>query len=250
MASSFSVHHGTGGPAELVDLAAAAGAQSAAITDRDGLYGAVRHIRQCIDSAVNPIVGVELQVDDATTDARSSSITVLAHGRNDGAGWAGLSRLISAAHSPKRGRHVLSGTANRSAAIPAGRLPSFVFSDGRPVATVMLCADSDVDDYVTDMPHRRTDKPDRTARVRARALVSAYASAEVATAFATWQEALESFEYKLDVFAYTAQEAGPYSIDAREAEPLRDHEVSARKYLADLVNGQLVTDRRWRRLTK
>jgi hypothetical protein len=106
------------------------------------------------------------------------------------------------------------------------------------------------DDYVTDMPHRRTDKPDRTARVRARAVVSAYASAEVATAFATWQEALESFEYKLDVFAYTAQEAGPYSIDAREAEPLRDHEVSARKYLADLVNGQLVTDRRWRRLAK
>ncbi|MBF4634670.1 DNA polymerase III subunit alpha [Agreia pratensis] len=144
VASSFSVHHGTRGPAELVGRAAEAGARSAAITDRDGLYGAVRHIRQCIESAVNPIVGVELQLDDATPDARPSSVTVLAHGHNDGAGWAGLSRLISAAHSPKRGRRILSGTANRAAAIPATRLPSFIFSDGHPVATVMLGADSDV----------------------------------------------------------------------------------------------------------
>ena len=153
VSSAFSVHHGTRGPAELVTMAAAHGAASAAITDRDGLYGAVRHIRQCIDSAVSPIVGVELQLDDATPQQGPSSVTVLAHGLNDGAGWAGLSRLISAAHSPKRGRRVVSGTANRAAAVPANRLPAFVFSDGAPVATVMLGASSDVGRALTDQSY-------------------------------------------------------------------------------------------------
>jgi error-prone DNA polymerase len=144
VSSAFSVHHGTRGPGELVAMAAAQGATAAALTDRDGLYGAVRHIRQCIESALSPIVGVEVQLDDTTPDHGPSSVTVLSHGSNDGAGWAGLSRLISAAHSPKRGRRVASGTANRAAAIPMNRLPSFVFSDGAPVATVLLGADSDV----------------------------------------------------------------------------------------------------------
>ncbi|PPF65428.1 hypothetical protein C5E11_00635 [Clavibacter michiganensis] len=84
VSSAFSVHHGTRAPAELVTMAAAHGAAAAAITDRDGLYGAVRHIRQCIESAVSPIVGVELQLDDATLDHAPSSVTVLASGQNDG----------------------------------------------------------------------------------------------------------------------------------------------------------------------
>jgi error-prone DNA polymerase len=153
VSSAFSVHHGTRSPAELVSMAAAHGADTAAITDRDGLYGAVRHIRQCIESAVSPVVGVELQLDDATPDRGPSSVTVLAHGNNAGAGWAGLSRLISAAHSPKRGRRVASGTANRAAAVAAKRLPAFAFSDGAPVATVMLGPDSDVGRALVDQNH-------------------------------------------------------------------------------------------------
>ena len=104
-------------------------------------------------------------------------------------------------------------------------------------------------DFGMEMPHRRTDQPDRVARVRARAIVSAYASTSVSDAFTQWQRALESFEQKLDVFAFIAHEEGEASVDARQAEPLRDAEITARKQVGDAVNAQLVQDRRWRRNT-
>lgn len=101
--------------------------------------------------------------------------------------------------------------------------------------------------FQTEMPHRRTEQPDRTVRVRARAIVSAYASRGVADAFSHWQVALERFEDKLDEFAFVAQEEGPHNVAVAEAEPLRDAEVAARKRIADEVNSQLVRERRWRR---
>lgn len=121
VASAHSTHHGTASPEALVTQVAQWGAEVAAITDRDGLYGAVRHIRACIEHGVQPIVGVDLalavpiankgaSVDPAatTTSVRSPAtaldrVTVLAHGNCAGAGWESLCRLISAAHSPARG---------------------------------------------------------------------------------------------------------------------------------------------------
>jgi len=103
------------------------------------------------------------------------------------------------------------------------------------------------EDFYTAMPHRRTEMPDRTVRVRARAIVSAYASASVASSYLAWECALEAFEQKLDEFAFIAQESGPQDVDTRETLPLRAAEVSARRTLADVVNRQLVRERRWRR---
>lgn len=104
------------------------------------------------------------------------------------------------------------------------------------------------EDFVTEMPHRRTAKPDRALRVRARAIVSAYGSTEVSDAFSHWKSSLEQFEQKLDVFAFIAQEEGEHAIDATQLEPLRDSEIAARMRLADVMNAQLIQERRWRRL--
>lgn len=102
-------------------------------------------------------------------------------------------------------------------------------------------------DFHTEMPHRRTGQPDRTTRVRARAIVSAYASTGVSDAFSLWQETLELFEQKLDEFAFIAHEEGDDSVNACEAAPLRDSDIAARKQVADAVNAQLVQERHWRR---
>ncbi|MDR1767438.1 MAG: DNA polymerase III subunit alpha [Propionibacteriaceae bacterium] len=145
VASAFSAHYGTASPQELVRAAAEQGAPAAALTDRDGLYGIVRHVRACLEAGVKPIAGVELQIapsggdgagsgvasslaggvasrlagGGASSPATPASITVLAHGGNGGRGWAALCRLISAAWSPKRrpaGRR-RAGSAHREAVL-------------------------------------------------------------------------------------------------------------------------------------
>jgi len=135
-ASYYTPHYGTRSPEELVDAAAAHGAVAAAITDHSGLYGAIRHIRACIQAGIHPIVGAELQLTAADPLGERGSVTVLAHGNVAGAGWAGLCRVISAAHSPR--------TRRGSPAVDADRLPGFLRADGVPTSTVLLGADSDV----------------------------------------------------------------------------------------------------------
>lgn len=142
VASAFSAHYGTARPETLVVAAEDAGASAAAITDRDGIYGAVRHIRACIEAGLDPIVGADLQVRD---DDVLSEVTVLAHGHNHGAGWASLVRLVSAAHSPRRrGQRKLNGTAHRSAWVDRSRLEGFLMGEESPTATVLLGPHSDV----------------------------------------------------------------------------------------------------------
>ena len=45
VASAYSPHYGVTMPEAIVYQAAAAGADFIALTDRDGLYGAVKHVR-------------------------------------------------------------------------------------------------------------------------------------------------------------------------------------------------------------
>src|SRR4051795_5063369 len=89
-----------------------------ALTDRDGVYGAVRFAKACRDVGLRPILGVDLairpSVDGADggsrlvppaprTPARGGAfldpglprVTLLASGR---AGWAALCRLVTATH--------------------------------------------------------------------------------------------------------------------------------------------------------
>jgi len=137
VASAFSAHFGTTAPEALVDEVASRGASAAAVTDRDGLYGAVRHIRRAIAAGVSPVVGAELGL----TGEHPGRITVLAHGGTHGQGWAALSRLISASH----GRGTARSTARSAqAGISRTRPPGFLLGDDGPVGTVMLGPDSDV----------------------------------------------------------------------------------------------------------
>ncbi|QBI54278.1 DNA polymerase III subunit alpha [Streptomonospora litoralis] len=91
-ASSASMRHGTAGPHELVERAAELGMDMLALTDRDGLYGAVKHVRACQEAGVRPVLGADL----AVAAPEGGRVVVLARGRR---GWASLCRLVSAAHA-------------------------------------------------------------------------------------------------------------------------------------------------------
>ncbi len=95
LSSAYSAHYGTNRPEQLVAAANAMGFDALAITDRDGLYGAIKHIGACIREGISPIVGANLEVFGEQSLGR---ITILAHGHNRGAGWATLCRIVSKAH--------------------------------------------------------------------------------------------------------------------------------------------------------
>lgn len=117
VASGFSLRHGTTTPEDLVARAAELGQPALALTDRDGLYGAVRFVRAATAAGIAPVLGVDLAVDGggrapdrrrtpvrggAEVDPRHPRVTVLARGAGagvpHGVGWARLCRLVSEVH--------------------------------------------------------------------------------------------------------------------------------------------------------
>ena len=68
VASSYSMQYGASSPARLVEAAAADEQRALALTDRDGLYGAIRFARACADAGVAPILGVDLAVEPPPGD--------------------------------------------------------------------------------------------------------------------------------------------------------------------------------------
>lgn len=114
VASGYSLRYGTAHPQALVERAAEQGMDSLALTDRDGVYGAVRFIKACQVVGIRPILGVELAVlgDQDPRSAQSACGPPAREGRgvgdefprvtflaSDKAGWAGLCRLVSSAHA-------------------------------------------------------------------------------------------------------------------------------------------------------
>ncbi|MEZ5089828.1 MAG: PHP domain-containing protein [Micropruina sp.] len=96
VASGYSLRYGASQPAALVDAAVAAEMDTLALTDRDGLYGAVKFARACERTGVAPVIGVD------HTMADGSRAVSLATSRR---GWASLCRLTSAVHlAGERGR--------------------------------------------------------------------------------------------------------------------------------------------------
>jgi error-prone DNA polymerase len=90
VASSYSLRYGTATPAALAARAASLGMPALALTDRDGLYGAFKHVQACADAGIKPLLGADLRTGQA------SRVTLLATGRQ---GWGSLCRLVSAAHA-------------------------------------------------------------------------------------------------------------------------------------------------------
>ncbi len=89
VASAYSLKYGTTQPADLVERAAAFEMPALALTDRDGLAGAIRFAQSCVDFGIAPIIGVNLAVDMGASNNR---LTLLAH--SDG-GWRSLCRLLT-----------------------------------------------------------------------------------------------------------------------------------------------------------
>ncbi|MBK7624579.1 MAG: DNA polymerase III subunit alpha [Kineosporiaceae bacterium] len=177
VASGYSLRYGASTPATLVELAAEHGMSALALTDRDGLYGAVKFAQACQRMGLDPVLGVDLAVEPvrpqlgvpprrngssaapvtrrrtpvrggAEVDPRHPRVTVLAlgadarQGRFSGEGWARLCRLVSATHlRGERGRPV--STAGLIAEHARLASPATVLT--APAAlTVLLGPDSEV----------------------------------------------------------------------------------------------------------
>ncbi|WP_330284070.1 DNA polymerase III subunit alpha [Streptomyces sp. NBC_00588] len=117
--SGFSLRYGASHPERLAERASERGMDALALTDRDTLAGTVRFAKACAKAGVRPLLGAELAVepparirDDesvrrerrrtpvrggAFIDESTPRVTFLA--RDGARGWAGLCRLVSAAHT-------------------------------------------------------------------------------------------------------------------------------------------------------
>ncbi|MCA0335779.1 MAG: DNA polymerase III subunit alpha [Actinobacteria bacterium] len=135
VASGYSLRHGAATPQDLVDRAVAHDQGVLALTDRDGLYGAIRFATAAMRAGITPVLGVDLAVagpgvrgargvggglgasgtayggkagprtpvrGGALVDPRHPRVTVLARGQGAGlepaAGWSALCRLVTDTH--------------------------------------------------------------------------------------------------------------------------------------------------------
>ncbi len=124
VASGYSLKYGASHPRDLAQRAAEAEMDALALTDRDGVYGAVRFAKACQAAGIRPILGVDLAIEPQVVTAppgRSDHVTggkarrgtpargggYLDHDRifpritllaGSKAGWAALCRLVSATH--------------------------------------------------------------------------------------------------------------------------------------------------------
>ncbi|HEX2187050.1 MAG TPA: PHP domain-containing protein, partial [Chloroflexota bacterium] len=93
----YSFLEGASQPEELAARAAELGYRALAITDHDGLHGAMALAQACAAVGVRPITGVELTLRHGLLDVTSEPVhlTLLAENFH---GYANLCRLITAAH--------------------------------------------------------------------------------------------------------------------------------------------------------
>lgn len=126
VASGYSLQYGTATPQAIAERAAEHGQSIVGLTDRDGLYGAVRWMLACQSTGLSPVLGVDLAMEETSPISRppgssTSTRRSPAHGGTwldenrprvlllaaDARGWASLCRLVSAAHTgphAERGR--------------------------------------------------------------------------------------------------------------------------------------------------
>ena len=89
--SCFSFHDGVNTPAALVERAAELGYDALALTDTNGLYGAVAFCKAAKAAGVAPLLGAEIDVGNPD----GLRAVVLARGR---AGYPALCRLVTRRH--------------------------------------------------------------------------------------------------------------------------------------------------------
>ncbi|WP_309079810.1 DNA polymerase III subunit alpha [Zhihengliuella sp.] len=174
VATAYSAHYGVSRPADLAAAAGADGQDALACTDRDGLYGAVKHLGACIEQGIDPILGVNLAILSGVGSPRRAGspprrhvigrVVVLARGHRRGAGYAALCRLVSAAHgmdgvgdAGKAGARIVGVTRDVLADYASGRRlrPELRLAAGEePLLTVLLGPESDVGQAAVGHDHR------------------------------------------------------------------------------------------------
>jgi error-prone DNA polymerase len=103
VSSGYSFKYGTTQPKDLVARAAEFEMPALALTDRDGLAGAIRFAQASLEHGIAPIIGVNLALNILDEDFLQKNnglkdyprVTLLAHG--DG-GWRSLVRLLTGLH--------------------------------------------------------------------------------------------------------------------------------------------------------
>ncbi len=111
--STFSLRDATIAPERLAVAAAQAGMSHVALTDRDGLSGAVRFVRAAAEVGVTPIVGVDLalappgpvpprEAAGRTADAAGAHVDRVTFLARDAQGFAALCRAVTGAHAGQR----------------------------------------------------------------------------------------------------------------------------------------------------
>src|SRR3954467_12540614 len=101
--SCFSFLDGASHPIEIAGEAARQGHHALALTDHDGLHGAMEHAQACKTLGIRPITGSEVTLDDG------SPLTLLCQ---DVTGYRNLCLLLTKAHADTR-EWSAAGTARR-----------------------------------------------------------------------------------------------------------------------------------------
>src|SRR4051794_31291675 len=105
--SCYSFLDGASHPVEIAGEAARQGHAALALTDHDGLHGAMEHAQACKALGIRPITGCELTLDDG------SHLTLLCE---DATGYRNLCLLLTKAHA---GTREWSGSGNARRVKPA-----------------------------------------------------------------------------------------------------------------------------------
>ena len=163
--SAYSFLDGASHPVELAAAAAQQGHEALALTDHDGLHGAMEMAQALKPLGVRSITGAELTIDDGT------HLTLLCQTRE---GYRNLCRLITAAHWPTR-RWAREGWSEPVAQVTQGLRPAQDPLDGEPSVTLadverhaegLVCLSGCARDGVVAARIERGDHPEAAAVAR------------------------------------------------------------------------------------
>ncbi len=242
VASGYSLRYGASSPQALVDRAGELGMAALALTDRDGLYGAVKFVLACRRAGIAPILGVDL----------ATAPTGLVSGLPAWADPSVAVRAAGAGRSPVRGGELVDPYLPRATVLAHGvaaapRRPEQPVPGGPPCAgwcrpptwRAGTSAVSAAARSPTSPPSRRTR--DRRRRPRATLTVLLGPDSEVGRAVLArrpdlagavlrrWKDALPAGALAVEVVCHHGPPGGPLSVDhaGRMLALAREHDVPA-----------------------